>query len=44
MNVFVLGKIALKFVLYFLWNITSQDVFLLSVINKRKKKTIFLAH
>ena len=38
MNVFVLDKIALKFVLYFLWNIISQNVFLLSVINKKKKK------
>lgn len=37
MNVFVLDKIALKFVLYFLWNIISQNVFLLSVINKKKK-------
>lgn len=37
MNAFVLDKIALKFVLYFLWNIISQNVFLLSVINKKKK-------
>lgn len=36
MNVFALGKIALKFLLYFLWNIISQNEFLLSVINKKK--------